>query len=94
VQVNYLVPRPPDEILDPDDPDDPFAEPHMEVMFPGLEIDDGLGTEFKVVDLDHVDSNSSPLRARLSFAPAVPESAIALRIVFDSVTVVVDLECS
>jgi hypothetical protein len=94
VQVNYLVPRPSDEILDPEDPDDPFAEPHMEAMFPKLEIDDGLGTEFKVVDLDHVDSNSSPLRARLSFAPAVPEGAIALRIVFDSVTVRVDLERS
>ena len=92
VRVNYLVPRPPEEILDPKDPDDPFAEPHMEAMFPKLEIDDGLGTEFKVVDLDHVDSNSSPLRARLSFAPAVPANATALRAVFDSVTVQVDLE--
>jgi hypothetical protein len=94
VQVNYLMPRPPDEILDPEGPDDPFAEPRMEAMFPKLEIDDGLGTEFKVVDLDYVDSNSSPLRARLSFAPAVPASAPALRVVFDSVTVEVDLEAS
>jgi hypothetical protein len=91
VQVNYLMPRPPEEIINPEDPDDPFAEPHMEAMFPKLEIDDGLGTEFKVVDIDHVDSNSSPLRARLSFAPAVPASAAALRVVFDSVTVEVDL---
>lgn len=92
VQVNYLVPRPPEEILNPEDPEDPFAEPHMEAMFPKLEIDDDLGTEFKVVDLDHVDSNSSPLRARLSFAPAVPADATALRVIFDSVTVQIDLE--
>lgn len=94
VQVNYLMPQPPDEILNPEDPEDPFAEPHMEAMFPKMAIDDGLGTEFEVVDLDHVDSNSSPLRARLSFAPAVPASATTLRIVFDSVTVEVDLEGS
>jgi hypothetical protein len=92
VQVNYLVPRPPEEVLNPEDPEDPFAEPRMEAMFPKLEIDDGLGTAFKVVDIDHVDSNSSPLRARLSFAPAVPADAKALRVVFESVTVQVDLE--
>jgi hypothetical protein len=92
VQVNYLVPRPPEEVLNPEDPEDPFAEPRMEAMFPKLEIDDGLGTAFKVIDIDHVDSNSSPLRARLSFAPAVPADAKALRVVFESVTVQVDLE--
>ncbi len=87
LMVNYLVPRPPEEVLNPDDPDDPFAEPHMEAMFPRMEIDDGLGTQFKVVDIDHVDSNSSPLRARLSYAPRVPAAATALRVVFESVTV-------
>ena len=92
VQVNYLVPRPPEEVLHPEDPEDPFAEPQMEAMFPKLDIDDGLGTAFKVVDIDHVDSNSSPLRARLSFAPAVPAEATALRIAFETVTVQVDLE--
>ena len=91
VQVNYLVPRPPEEVLHPEDPEDPFAEPQMEAMFPKLDIDDGLGTAFKVVDIDHVDSNSSPLRARLSFAPAVPAEATALRVAFESVTVQVDL---
>ncbi len=94
VQVNYLMPRPPDEVLDPADPDDPFAEPRTEAMFPKMELDDGLGTEFKVVDLDHVDSNSSPLRARLSFVPALPAAAAALRVVFDSLTVEIDLEAT
>lgn len=91
VMVNYLVPRPPEEVLHPEDPDDPFAEPHMEAMFPQMEIADGLGTEFKVVDIDSVDMNSSPLRARVSYAPAVPAAATALRVVFESTTVEIDL---
>jgi hypothetical protein len=94
VMVNYLVPRPPAEVLDPEDPDDPFAEPHMEAMFPRMEIDDGLGTEFKVVDIDSVDPNSSPLRARVSFVPAVPDTASAVRVVFESVTVGIGLEAT
>jgi hypothetical protein len=89
--VNYLMPRPPEEVLNPEDPDDPFAEPHMEATFPRIQIDDGLGTEYKVVDLDSVDPNSSPLRARLSYAPAVPGAAGALRVVFESRTVELDL---
>lgn len=94
VMVNYLMPRPPEEVLDPEDPDDPFAEPHMEAMFPRMEINDGLGTEFKVVDIDSVDMNSSPLRARVSYAPEVPATATALRVVFESTTVEIDLEAA
>jgi len=91
VMVNYLMPRPPEEVLDPQDPDDPFAEPDMEAMFPRMEIDDGLGTEFKVVDIDSVDMNSSPLRARVSYAPAVPAAARSLRVIFESRTVEISL---
>lgn len=94
VMVNYLVPRPSEEVLDPEDPDDPFAEPHMEAMFPRMELDDGLGTEFEVVDIDSVDMNSSPLRARVSYAPAIPATATALRIAFESTTAEIDLESS
>jgi hypothetical protein len=92
VMVDYLMPRPPKEVLDPEDPDDPFAEPHMEAMFPRMSIDDGLGTEFKNVDIDSVDMNSSPLRARVSYAPAVPAEARSLRVVFESTTVEIRLE--
>jgi hypothetical protein len=92
VMVNYLMPRPPEEVLNPEDPENPFAEPHMEAMFPRMEIEDGLGTEYKVVDLDSVDMNSSPLRARLSFAPAIPSAASVLRVVFESTNVEIDLE--
>jgi hypothetical protein len=92
LMLNYLVPRPPREVMRPEDPDDPFAEPHREAMFPGIEIDDGLGTEYKVVDIDSVDMNTSPMRARLSFTPAVPAAAETVRVSFDSVTVAIDLE--
>jgi hypothetical protein len=89
VMVNYLVPRPSQDELEPDDP---FAEPLMEAMFPSLEIEDGLGTDFKAVDIDHVDANSSPLRARVSFAPAVPAAARSLRISFETTAVEIELE--
>ena len=94
VMVNYLVPRPPEEVLDPKDPDDPFAEPQMEAMFPRMELDDGLGTAFEVVDIESVDMNSSPLRARVSYTPAIPATATVLHVVFESTTVEIDLEAS
>jgi hypothetical protein len=92
LMLSYLVPRPPQEVIRPEDPDDPFADPGMEAMFPGIEIDDGLGTEFEVVDIDAVDMNTSPMRARLSYTPAIPAAAETLRVSFDSVTVAIDLE--
>lgn len=92
VMVNYLVPRPPQEVLDPEDPDDPFAEPHAEAMFPRMELDDGLGTEFETADFDYVDANSSPLRARVSYTPAIPDTANALRVIFESTSVTIDLQ--
>jgi hypothetical protein len=88
VMVNYLVPRPSEEELEPDDP---FAEPLMEATYPKLEIEDGLGTAFKVVDIDSVDANSSPLRARVSFAPAIPTAARSLRIRFEQEAVEIEL---
>jgi len=94
VMINYLVPRPPHEVLDPEDPDDPFAEPHMEAMFPRMEIDDGLSTEFKCVDIVSVDMNSSPLRARVDYMPAVPADARSLRVIFEATTVEIDLEAA
>jgi hypothetical protein len=89
--VNYLVPHPSPEELEPDDP---FAEPLTEAMFPRLEIEAGLGTAFKAVDIDHVDANSSPLRARVSFAPAVPTAARSLRISFETTTVEIEFGSS
>jgi hypothetical protein len=94
LMVNYLVPRPPQDVMRPEDPDDPFAEPGTEAMFPTIVIDDGLGTEYKVVDIDAVDMNSSPMRGRLSYAPAVPTSAETIRVGFESVTVAIDLEAT
>ncbi len=87
LMVNYLVPRPSQGELESDDP---FAEPLTKAMFPKLEIEDGLGTEFKVVDIDFVDANSSPMRASVSFAPAVPPAARSLRINFEG-TVEIEL---
>jgi hypothetical protein len=92
VMVDYMVPRPREEVLHLDDPDDPFAEPEMEAMFPRVEIDDGLGTDYRGVDLRHVDANGPMLRARRVFAPPVPAEAAELRVIFDAVTVAVDLE--
>jgi hypothetical protein len=92
VMVNYLVPRPVEEVLHPADPDDPFAEPEMAAMFPEMRIEDDLGTEFRVADIHTTDMNSSPLRAGVSYTPAVPASARRLRVVFDPVSVEIDLE--
>lgn len=91
VMVNYLVPRPSQEQLEPDDP---FAEPLREATFPKLEIADGLGTDFKAVEIASVDANGSPLRARVSFAPAVPAAARSLRIGFEGTAVEIELGSS
>jgi len=91
VMINYLVPRPSQEELEPDDP---FAEPLTEAIFPRLEIKDGLGTDFRSVDIDYVDANSSPLRARVSFAPAVPTTARSLWISFATTVVEIELGAS
>jgi hypothetical protein len=91
LSVDYLAPRPAASALETDDP---WAEAHFAAMFPGLEIDDGLGTEYKVVDLDSVDSSTSPMRARLSYEPAVPAAARSLRITLGSATVAIELEAA
>lgn len=88
LMVNYLVPRPSQGELESDDP---FAEPLTEAMFPKLEIEDRLGTKFKVVDIDFVDASSSPMRARVSFAPAVPPAARSLQINFEGTAVEIEL---
>jgi hypothetical protein len=89
LMLNYLVPRPPQEAMRSDDP---FAEPFTDAMFPAIEIDDGLGTAYEVVDINSVDMNTSPMRGRLSYTPAVPPSAETIRVSFDSLTVAIDLE--
>ena len=61
-------------------------------MFPEAVIDDGLGTGYKVVDLDSVDMNSAPMRARLAWAPSVPAAARTLRVTVGGATVELDLE--
>jgi hypothetical protein len=94
LMLNYLVPRPPQEVMRPEDPEDPFAEPGWEAMFPAIEIDDGLGTEYEVVDIDAVDMNSSPMRGRVSYTPAVPPDADTIRVSFESLTVAIDLEAT
>jgi hypothetical protein len=90
LSVDYLVPRPAGAL----ETDDPWADPHFDAMFPGLEIDDGLGTEYKIVDLDSVDATTSPMRMRLSYAPAVPAAARRLRITLGSATVEIELEAT
>jgi hypothetical protein len=87
--VDYLAPRP---SAAERQTDDPWADPAGDAMFPGLEIDDGLGTEYEVVDLDSVDATTSPMRARLSYEPAVPTTARSLRITLGSATVEIGLE--
>jgi hypothetical protein len=59
-------------------------------MFPAIEIADGLGTEYEVVDIDAVDMNSSPMRGRLSYTPAIPPGAETIRVSFESLTVAID----
>lgn len=94
LMLNYLVPRPPQELMRPEDPEDPFAEPGTEAMFPAIEIADGLGTEYAVVDIDAVDMNGSPMRGRLSYTPAIPPGAETIRVSFESLTVAIDLEAT
>jgi hypothetical protein len=84
--VNYLLPRPNEEDLDPDDPWalDKAAE-HT------LELDDGLGTEF-VTSTGSVDPNGEgPLRCRREFTPAVLVGASRLLVKLDETTVEIKL---
>lgn len=86
--LDYFVPRPDRTEASPDDP---WAEPLFQAMFPRVEIDDGLGTTYEVADLDHVDANSTPLRARLAFTPPIPDAAMFLRVVIDGTAIGLDL---
>jgi hypothetical protein len=89
LMVVYLVPRPSDEELEAGD-DDPFAEPLFEASFPSLELDDGLGTGYEVVDIA-TDVNDPMMRSRLGFTPAVPAAAERLRITIGSAAVEIEL---
>jgi hypothetical protein len=88
VIVNYLVPRPPDEDLETDDP---FAEPLSEAMLPRIELSDGLGTAYEVVDLDKRDANAPLLRVSQSFVPAVPGGVARLSVGFETGSVEIEL---
>ncbi len=88
VIVNYLVPRPPDEDLETDDP---FADPLSEAMLPRIELSDGRGTAYEVVDLDQQDASAPLLRASQSFAPAIPEGVARLSIGFETGNVEIEL---
>lgn len=84
--VNYLLPRPDEKDLDPDDPWalDKAAE-HT------LELDDGLGTEF-ASSAGSVDPNGEgPLRCRREFTPAVPVAATRLLVKLDETTIEIKL---
>ena len=84
--VNYLMPRPDEKDLDPNDPWalDKAAE-HT------LELDDGLGTEFET-SAGSVDPNGEgPLRCRREFTPAVPVAASRLLVKLDETSVEIKL---
>ena len=86
--VNYLVPRPPDENLETDDP---FAEPLSEAMLPRIVLSDGLGTAYEVVGMEERDADAPLLRASQSFAPAVPADAERLSVDFETGSVEIEL---
>lgn len=87
--VNYLVPHPPEEELESDDP---WAEPLTEAMLPRIELSDSAGTEYKVIDWDQMDPNAPMLRSSQSFVPAVPAGAERLRVAFEYRSVEIPLE--
>jgi len=86
--VYYLVPRPPEEELESDDP---WAEPLEAAMMPRIELSDGQGTAYEVADLDYLEPNASLLRGSQSFTPAVPANAAGLTIRFESTGVTIEL---
>lgn len=84
--VQYLMPRPNPETLDPEDPWAVTKAAERE-----LELDDGLGTEFES-RAGSVDPNGDgPLRCRREFTPAVPIAAPRLLVRLDETTVAIDL---
>lgn len=88
VIVNYLLPRPDEKDLDPDDPwaITETAEARE------LELDDGFGTEFQG-SAGSVDPNGKgPLRCRREFSPAVPAAAARLWVVLGEDRVEIELE--
>jgi hypothetical protein len=87
VIVHYLAPRPPEEDLEADDP---WAEPLQEATYPRIELSDGLGTSYEVVDLATQEATLL-LRASQSFVPAIPANAERLSIQFESHRVEIEL---
>jgi hypothetical protein len=84
--VNYLMPRPDEKDLDPDDPWALTKATQRQ-----LELDDGLGTEFES-SAGSVDPNGQgPLRCRREFTPAVPVEASRLLVKLDETSVEIDL---
>lgn len=88
VIVYYLVPRPPDEDLETDDP---WAEPLEAAMMPRIELSDGSGAAFEMADLQYLDANAPLLRASQSFVPAVSAAASSLVVRFASASVEIEL---
>jgi hypothetical protein len=88
VVVHYLVPRPPDEELESDDP---WAEPLSAAALPKIELADGLGTSYELADLDEGNGNEPLIRASQSFTPAVPADATRLSVSFESASVEIEL---
>lgn len=86
--VYYLVPRPPDDELETDDP---WAEPLLAAMTPRIELSDRLGTSYEMVDLSYLEADAPLLRASQSFVPAVPKAAALLAVRFESAGVEIDL---
>jgi hypothetical protein len=94
VIVNYLMPKPADVVLDPDNHTNPIAEGSIEAMPPHTEIDDGLGTTYEIVETNSIITNSYPLRAQVSYAPAVPIAARTLGIKFETKSVSINLSAT
>lgn len=88
VIVYYLVPRPPDDELETDDP---WADPLGDAMLPEIELADGLGTPYEFVASDEQAADAPLLRASQSFVPAVPADVERLTVRIESRSVDVPL---
>lgn len=88
VIVYYLVPRPPDEDLESDDP---WAETLEAAMMPRVRLDDGGGTRFELADLSYLEANGPLLRACQTFVPGISRSASSVVVNIESASTEIEI---
>lgn len=86
--VYYLIPRPPDEELESDDP---WADPDFDAAMPEIELSDERGTAYELVDFGSCDFNGPLTSASQAFVPAPASHVTRLRVVIGSATVEIEL---